>query len=616
MESMPQLQPSAKSILMTSSFYGYNHNDIISDGEMFDMRNMCGDKYPLLSLRAKRGISSYDTQEGQTVKLNGIHGRDQLVFIRGSEVYYNFAPVSGLTVSTAENMLPKKIVSFGAYVCIWPDKMYFNTADQSDKGYMERLWDGSSNSISLVMCRNDGTNYDYTSIERGATAPADPTNGMMWIDESGSKAVLKQYMASADEWLEIATVFIKIQSTGIGAGLKEYDTVDISGLHLGGENPDPVIAAQVEELNASMIIYGCGDNYIIVAGILSAAIEIGDLEEETAHADLKLPDMDYVVQSNNRLWGCKYGLVNGKVVNEIYASKLGDFRNWKNFMGLSTDSYTAGVGTDGPFTGAVTQRGYPVFFKENCIHRVSGQTPSNFTIQTTDCRGVQKGSWRSLEVVAENIYYKARDAVMVYDGNMPQPVSKQLGNELYSDARAGVLGDKYYICMKDSENNYIQFVYDTTHGTWWKEDGVQAMDYGTVDDELFFIDEVNNTLISVRGSVGTVEGPLAWQAVFDLYGVHYNRESNYDDPRRTRNNKYVSLFKIRLDLEDGAWMKLYMQYNSGKWEYVGEKRGNGLRTFILPVVPKRCDHVRFKIEGRGQVTVYDISRIMEVGGDG
>ena len=616
MRYTPQLQAGAKTTLMTSAFYGYNHNKIIADGEMFDMKNLSGDDYPLLSLRKKRGISSYDTEGNDPVPLNGIHGRDQLVFIRGTDVYWNFVPVQGLNVSADSSMLPKKIVSFGAYVCIWPDKKYFNTADLSDYGSMERLFSAESSGISLIMCRNNGTDYDMTQITPSSTEPANPTDGMLWVDESSSPAVLRQYMARAEEWMEIATTYIKIQGTGIGSGLKEYDTVEISGLALGGEDPDPVVEEQVHTLNGSMIVYGCGENYIIVAGILSAAVETGDLAAGTVHADLKLPDLDFVVQSNNRLWGCKYGMVNGEVVNEIYASKLGDFRNWRNYMGLSTDSYTASVGTDGAFTGAITQRGYPVFFKENCIHRVSGMTPDSFTIQTTHCRGVQRGSWRSLAVVAENIYYKAREGIMVYDGNMPQIVSEQMGEELYSDARAGVLKDKYYICMKDKDNTYRQYVYDTTHGTWWVEDEIQALGYGSVDDELFLIDEVNNTLVSVTGSVGTEEADMDWNATFDLYGVSYQRQSNYDDPKRVRNEKYVSLFKIRLELGANAWMKLYMQYNGGKWEYQGEKRGNGLRNQVIPVVPKRCDHVRYRIEGHGDVSVYDISRIMEVGGDG
>lgn len=616
MRNMPQLQPAAQSVLMTSQFYGYNHRSIIADGEMFDMLNMSGKDFPLLTQRDMRGITSYDVEGQQPVQLTGIHGRDQLVFIRGTDVYYNFGQVEGLTVSTSEEMLPKKIVSMGAYVCIWPDKVYFNTADQSDYGSMERLWSAASSGVSLIMCRNDGTDYDITGIDRGETPPADPYNGQLWLDESGVEDVLRQYMSTADEWMQIMTTFVKIQATGIGAGLNEYDVINISGLELGGEDPDAKVYEQVQALNGTMIIYGCGDDYIIVSGLLSVAVDGEDLTADTVHADLTIPDMDYVVESNNRLWGCKYGMVNGEVVNEIYASALGSFKVWRRFINNSQDSYTAQVGTDGVFTGACTQRGYPVFFKENCIHRVSGTMPTNYQIQTTFCRGVQEGSWRSIQVVAENIYYKSRDGIMMYDGNMPQPVGEQLGDTLYSDARAGVLEDKYYISMKDRDDEYSLFVLDTKNGNWWKEDNTRALGFGTVEDDLFYIDEDDNTLVSVRGFIGDEEGALDWYAIFDLYGVHYRQSSNYDDPRRVRNYKYVSLFKIRMELEENAWVRLYMQYDGGEWELKGERTGTSLKTFVLPVIPKRCDHVRFKLEGHGGATIYDISRIMEVGGDG
>ena len=616
MRRMQQLQPGAKATLMTSTFYGYNHRPIIADGELYDMLNLSGDNSPLLTLRKKRGVTSYDVEGENPVKLTGIHGRDQLVFIRGSQVFYNFIPISGLTVSTAEEMLPKKIVSMGAYVCIWPDKVYINTANLSDYGSMEKYWSDSGSNISMIMCRSDGEDFDMSNIDRGETAPENPTNGQLWLDEGGMNDVLRQYMASVQEWMEINTVFVKIHATGIGANLKEYDVINISGLELGGNDPDAKLYGQIQELNGAKIIYACGDDYIVLAGILSQAVQTGELANNTVTADLTLPDMDYVVESNNRLWGCKYGMVGGEVVNEIYASALGSFKVWRRVLNNSQDSYTAQVGTDGPFTGAITQRGYPVFFKENCIHRISGLTPNNFQIQTTFCRGVQEGSWRSLAIVAENIYYKARDAVMVYDGNMPQAVSDAMGEELYSDARAGVLGDKYYICMKDKDDNFIQFVLDTKTGSWWKENSVQALGYGTVEDELYFIDEVNNTLVSVRGTFGEPEEDLEWSAIFDLYGVHYRQSSNYDDPKRVRNMKYVSMFKIRMELGQDAWVNLYMQYNGGDFELAGQRSGENLKTFVLPIVPKRCDHVRFRLEGQGNVTIYDISRIMEVGGDG
>ena len=41
----------------------------------------------------------------------------------------------------------------------------------------------------------------------------------------------------------------------------------------------------------------------------------------------------------------------------------------------------------------------------------------------TPCRGVQKGSWRSLCVVNEVLYYKGRTEICAYDGSVPVAVS-------------------------------------------------------------------------------------------------------------------------------------------------------------------------------------------------
>ncbi len=614
MRRMTQLTPANTSVKMTSTFYGYNHNEIISNGEMYDMQNMADDLYPLLTPRVKRGITSWDTAGADPVPLTGIHGRDQLVHIRGTQVFYNFIQVEGLTVSADPLMLPKKIVSFGAYVLIFPDKKYFNTVHLSEYGSIDRLYSVAGGSVSATLSRSDGTAWNVPAGNVGPTAPASPANGDLWIDQSGDMDVLRQYSSATQEWIEITTTYIKLAATGIGDGLKQYDTIDLSGLECADTETSAKARSQIAALNANMIVYDCAADWIVVAGLLCKSQAA--LKANTVKADLKVPDLDFICESNNRLWGCKYGYENGKVVNELRASKLGDFRNWNCFMGLSTDSYSASVGTDGVFTGCAVQRGYPVFFKEACIHRVSGATPSSFSVTTTICRGVQSGSWRSVAVVNESIYYKSRTDVMMFDGSMPVSISAQLGNILYSDARAGELNGRYYISMKDKNNRWALFVYNTKTGTWHKEDGTRALGFGKVNDELFFIDEVDNTMVAVRGTTGAAEADFDWGAEFDLSDVSYIPSGNADTPMRVRNAGYISMFKIRMYLEPGAKMRLWIQYNDGPYQFMGERTGTDLRTFVLPVVPKRADHTRFKITGTGDCRIYSISRIAEVAGDG
>lgn len=636
MRSMGQIPEIGKSVRMTTTFGGYNHNEIINDGEMFETANLTGDRYPVLSTRKERGIASYDPEgSGVRVPLTAVHGRDQLVLIRGQEVFWNNYRVTGLQVSDDPGLLPKKIVSMGAYVCIWPDKVYFNTVDLTDCGGMERRFTISGDTVTASMCRGDGTNYDMTAITQSVTPPENPQNGDFWLDMSGDNDVLRQYNVSTLEWVEVPTVYVKISGTGIGSGLREYDTIEIAGIEAPDEASDRT-KAQAQALNGSKIVYAAGENYIVIQGLLNNSLN--ELKETTVSVNRTVPDLDFICESNNRLWGCKYGMENGTVVNEIRASKLGDFRNWQCFMGLSTDSYKASIGTDGRWTGAISQRGYPVFFKENAIHRVSGNTPSSFGIQTTMARGVQDGSWRSVCVVNEAIYYKSRDGIMLYDGNMPVSVSEQLGGILYSDARAGALKEKYYISMKDPGNVFHLFTLDTKRGTWFREDNLKALQFAPVQDELYAIDEEHNTLLAMTGSlIADLEGydtteeedvtvaisewqketDLPWTAVFGISGMDVEPMSGGFGRSDVAGSHYLSRFDIRMSLEAGHSAKLEIMYDGdGHWTDQGTIRGKKTKNFVLPVIPRRCDHLQFRMTGTGAMRIYSIARHVEVGADG
>ena len=612
MRNMPTLMQGQRSIRSTSTFSGYNRKEIIADGEMYDMKNLSGDLYPMLAPRKKRAYTTFAAGD----VLSGIDGRDQLTVIAGTKVYWNFGEVTGLTVSDAENMRPKQIVNFGAYVLIFPDRKYFNTINLEDYGDIDRTFSASGQNVSLTMCRGDGTDYDMTQITVSASAPSNPTNGQLWIDQSSDLDVLRQYSTATAEWVEVPTTYVKISATNIGTGLEVYDAINLSGLE-AVSTASSRVKAQVEALNGSKILYYGGTGYIVVAGLISAtqaALKSGT----TVRADRKMPELDYIVESNNRLWGCKYGLVNGKVVNEIHASALGSFRNWERYMGNSQDSYTANVGTDGPFTGAVTQKGYPVFFKENCIHQVYGNAPSSFQINTMVARGIQEGSWRSAVVVNEQVYYKSRTDVMMFDGSLPVSVSEQLGGMTYYHARAGALGDKYYISMEDVQGNWYLFTYDTGNRVWYKEDDFRALGFGRVADELFAVNETDNKLWSMTGSVGTIEDDFSWYAVFGIQGIQYamndyGKYAREDAPA----SRYLSRFDIRMYLEENTKVYMDIQYDdSGEWESQGEIKGTRLKQFVLPVIPKRCDHLRFRLRGQGNMRVYAISRVLEVGADG
>lgn len=755
MPFFPDLPTWENATINTTTFLGLNRGLSISDGEMADMLNMTSDNYPVLSTRRPRKEPSFDfsadviTRHGGDVV--GMLGTDRLIVCvrdhNKEEVgVYMDGLKQPLTLSAEEHMQPKHLVSMGAYVCIWPDKKYFNVTNATDYGDMGSLWKAKDgDTITAMMCRKDGTDYDMESITVSDKAPEEPEDQQFWLDTSGDNAVLKQYSAMYQQWVQVATTYIKIQAPGIGKGLKEGDVPHLSGVramsdaaaiadgdvetltftaedfslyssftttHQGGTNwvsttastktntvtfnvegiPDgatvksakltfaPSNSAygskqltvngikcyegrenvidvevtgngevnckfvfqsnntssvsgshggtvnfrgitltveyaadgnaemgdadkkQFEALNTTNIIYGCGDDYIIVAGLLHNVHTLAN----SLVAEMKIPDLDYICEANNRLWGCSYAALDGTLTNEIRCCALGDFRNWYRFEGTSMDSYVMSVGSDGPFTGAYSLQGLPLIWKEGYLHKISGTQPSNFTLNTIRCRGVQEGSWRSLAAVNEVLLYKSRNDVMAYDGAAPYSVGEKLGNERYYEAVGGAYRDKYYISMRNDDMVYGTYVFDTAKGLWHKEDESYIMGMANVAGDLVMAVReygILSTLYTIGGERDAGE-TFDWSVTFGTFGFAYERA------------KYLSRFNVRAQMAAGSEMTFEIQYDSdGVWRDMGTMRSKTIRTFTLPIIPRRCDHCQVRVRGKGAVSIYSISRVFEEGGN-
>lgn len=578
---------------MIDVFGGYNHNLRIGDGEFYEMKNLTSNDYPVLSPRPQRGVYDVVTPQNPCAMI----AKDSLCFVDivveeneyGARFYKNGDVIEGLKLSSLSKDLPKTLVSMGAYVIIMPDKKWVNTNDDTYGNIEAKVT--TSTGVTFTHCKLDGTDYSEENVKISDEAPKDPEDLDYWIDVSNSPHTLKQYSATSAMWVAVATTYIKISARGIGEHFDTGDGVTISGIEID----------KLSDLNSTMVIQGRDDDYIIVIGLIDKV----EKQETPITVKRQMPNMDFIIESENRLWGCRYGLsVDNEFVNEIYASKLGDFKNWNSFPGVSTDSYAATVGTDGPFTGAVTYLGSPLFFKETCMHKVYGNFPANYQIVTTACRGVQKGCSRSLAVVNETLYYKSRSAVCAYDGSLPYEVSSALGDPTYSHAVAGSLGNKYYISMLDTGGLYNLFVYDTKKGMWHREDNTQAIQFCNCQGDLYYIDYDYNQIKTVSGTGLTETEAVKWEAETGVIGT--------DSPDK----KYISRLDVRLALTYGARVIFFIQYDSiPGWEQIFTMVGTTLKSFSVPIRPKRCDHLRLKIMGEGDAKIYSICKTIEQGSD-
>ena len=580
--------PTSRSVI--EAWMGYNRNPRIGDGELFDMENLSSDRFPVLAPRKPRGV--YAAPTGCT----GLIAKDTLCYTDG-----NCFVMDGYRLDMGLDSREKSLVSMGAYVIILPDKKYVNTADLTDWGNIEASF-VSTQTVSFTLCTLDGApvSPDYSQPE----APENPADGALWLDTRSAPAALRQWSESTGLWAAVPTTYVKITSANLGKAFEAGDGVSISGLAgtlLDAETGVEIQNPGLGELEGSFVIQARGDDYIVVIGLLESPAAINS----PVTVERRMPNMDFVIESENRLWGCRYGLsAGGQVVNEIYASKLGDFKNWNCFQGVSTDSYVVSLGTDGAFTGAVNHLGFPLFFKENCIHKVYGSYPAAYQTQTVNCRGVQRGSEKSLAAVGEVLYYKSSSGVCAYDGSLPREVSAPLGDTPYHSATAAGLGNKYYISMADPQGVYHLFVFDTARGLWHREDNTRAGLWCRARNELYFLDCADGKIKTVLGTGEKAEEAVSWMAQTGCLGLS------------SPDSKYISRLNLRLRMDPGAKLTVYIDYDSeDRWTPVCTLECGTLRSFTVPVRLRRCGHFRLRLEGRGDVQLYSIVKTLENGSD-
>ncbi len=577
----PHLRPAPRKRLVTERFLGLDLRPGIPEGAFADMRNLSAADYPMLSSRPRRGLLRRIQNPG------GLLGKDALLTVEDGALLINGlpTPLTGLAPG------PKQLVSMGARVLIFPDKVYYNTADPADFGSLEADW-SYTGTVEYTLCDRDGNPWPDPTVSE--SEPGAPENGALWLDLSGGEGVLRQYSAVQLTWVEITTVYTRLRFQSMGEIPRLFARYD--GVRLTGAE---------EALCGDKLLYAVGggeeeQDFIVLVGLIDAAFS---RENQTVRLQRSLPDMDFVCECQNRLWGCRYGMAEGRAVNEIYASALGDPKNFRQYLGLSTDAWAASLGSDGPFTGAVSYLGRPCFFKEDRVHLVTVSAAGAHRLDEMACRGVQRGSAGSLCLVGETLYYKARDTVCAWQGGFPADVGAALGPGPWQDAVGGVLDGRYVLSMH-SPAGWALLVYDPALGLWHREDGLHAAAFAALEGELYAIDADTGDLLALKGSAGEREGAVSWMA--------QTGPLRYCLPDR----QYLSHFDLTLWTEKGARVELWLRYDgAGDWERAGALEHTGAGTVTIPVRPRRCECAQLRLVGRGDARLYALTKVLEQGSD-
>ena len=313
-----------------------------------------------------------------------------------------------------------------------------------------------------------------------------------------------------------------------------------------------------------------------------------------------MPSMDLICTGANRVWGCSSDN------REIYASELGNARNFSVFEGLSGDSYAVTVGSEGDFTACCNYLGSPVFFKEKEMIVISGSRPASFTLNSYSVRGVPKHSPEGVCVSGDLLYYISSDGVYVYNGSSAVCISDDLGDEIKVLRSVMLFGDGdmlYLSALKEDEP--VQYTYDIKHRIWHRSDTervVGCIKYPDAALSVCYDGEKASIITLDRGIpadyplVGAEELCKEWH--WETGDISYCEDKKY-------------LRKISLDTSCTGECRLYVSYDGEDFCELGCFSPHQRGTRKITVFPKRCDYFRLRMEGEGEMTLYAVTRETE-----
>ena len=526
------------------------------NGDIYDDQNIVSDEYPVMVTRpAEHKISTDYVGKWATLQIGPEEGD---VIQLGTTCKYKGVTITG-SFSELQTMTP-----FNRFAVIMPAKKWIRT----DVIAVVNSWPGSA-SYGDVYCVSGTCKY----WDGSAWQSLGPIMGDIESSWSGNVTITDGTYAGA------AAEANTINATGIGSYFEVGDAVTLSGTAFPTTR-----TLIIREKEANKLIF--------------YEHSFDDEKTSTAKAaSIKrtMPDLDWLCVNENRLWGCK-----GKT---IYASKLGDFKNFNCFDGIASDSYAVDVLSEGEFTGCISFMGYPVFFKEGGIYKVYGNRPSNFEVMGSASTGCING--RTLAIANETLFYLSRVGVMSYNGGYPTNISMNLGDLITGSFNAAAFSDGYkYDLWYDGSSEYLEL--DPLRMMWHREK-IDEWE-GTIRYACKY--NSRTAFVSTEDEFWAVQSDGEGERIpfYVEFADFTEDQSKY--PAYGANKKGTSKIQLRMALGQNSSAMVSMRFDSeGDWHLVKLfQTDNVKKSFYLPIIPRRSDHFRIRIEGSGRFELWSLAR--------
>lgn len=592
---------------ITESFIGgINRREYYKPGDIFNTENMSSEEFPVLMPRKKR--KTIVRTEGE---INGFGSGEKLYYSVSSgdgisAFYYDGNLIEGLNLSAGE----KSFVNLGDYIIIHPDMMYYFTG-KVDGTFVS----GENDALYLLdqaMLTADIEDGDY--YEADGEIYMYNSNGT-WNAETKDSSKFKRLALTRNatsRWVFMGKRFGKLTERHSKGGISLGDvfvlddTSETDGLFVA------IAQKHMTDIKAgdSVRIFCKNetDKYSTYKKVkriyynsykdVESDVFVFDFDEDLKAAiesateftiEREIPKLDGLFECNMRLWGYEG--------DSIYASSLGNPFSWSTYYN-DLEAWSIDTETSGEITAGCNFDGYPLFFKEDYIFKVTGGLPSDFSLSITPSPGMGCIDEKSIVSGGGRIYYLSPEGFAAYTGLMPQIISEELGDK-FKAGSAGFDGRNYYVTAKSRNGSIDVLVYDTEKGIWIREDGRDFEHYTFFENVLYGADANEIVAVGEHGFEDADEEIVSSFVEFTPFNEVFLEK------------KALKNISFRIKTERGASVRIWKK-EGDTWRELKNVPECYDGTIFMRIMPRRGDYYSIKISGEGDYIIYAMSRSYEI----
>ncbi len=563
-----------KKATQITSFAGINYSKSKQDNELVSSFNMSAKDYPCLS--SAKGANSLITTDQC---INGASFYNNLFYtsspVGASKCTINYGD-NKAQISDSDATSERYFASMSDQVLIMPDKVLYTPSTNTAKNLAVSQHFNLSSAIKQAKEKIGGA-YSIP-------------DGVAVISSNNVQSTSISY--SAFSWLCMRPKDVKVgEFVHISADIYVDDVSDYTEYNKYKEKWKEGFTFEITRISTvtNKNLYGSEEvNYMLVFN--DNAIDTNGYDTIYATRitiEKRIPDLKHMCTHGNRVWG-----VEG---NSIRCSLLGDASVWYDFSSdtygtLPSSCYSLEVDTGGEFTAICVYNGNIFAFKENCVHKIYGSQPEDYTLYTQSLSGVQKNAHKTLVCINGILYYKGVDGFYAYSGGVPVCISQKLQGDITAIA-AATDGSNYYV-VAEQKGKRIILVYYVAERVWHQI---------AADDEFLLINNGASVYACGKNKISLLNSKSADD-------TEWSFEMEFDEG--AFNSKCYTRLLLKYTLGKNGYFtvkttcdnNIPLAYINGDYEH----SDNGYTIIVLPRI--KCKKICVKFEGKGNFTLKNLTR--------